>query len=110
MIIIYKDRKLEKNLTNPAKTVRQYGTRAKKVVQRLREIEASANLSVLMTLPAANCHQLKGGRAGEFAVDISGNWRMIFEINHEPIPEKEDGGIDTDSVTSIKILEITDYH
>ena len=110
MQVAYKSGKLEKTLTNPAKTFREYGTRAKKVIQRLREIESSANLSVLMKIPAANCHPLSGSRAGEFAVNVSGNRRMIFEIHQEPIPLKGDGGTDTDSVTSVKILEIKDYH
>ncbi len=110
MQINYKTRKLEKNLTDPTKTLKEYGNRSKKIIQRLQELEASANLSVLKTLPAANCHQLSGDRAGEFAVDISGNWRMTFEINQEPVPTKDDGGIDTDNVTAVTILDITDYH
>lgn len=110
MEIAYKSVKLGKTLTDPSKTSKEYGTRAKKIIQRLREIESSANLSVLMKLPAANCHQLSGDRAGEFAVDISGNWRIIFGINQEPMPKKDDGGINTDKVTYVKILEIKDYH
>ena len=30
--------------------------------------------------------------------------------NHEPVPRKDDGGIDLDKLTSIIIIEVVDYH
>ena len=35
---------------------------------------------------------------------------MILEPDHDPIPRKDDGGMDCDQITAIKILELTDYH
>jgi len=110
MVIKYKTRKLEKSLIDPKEMNKTYGTRAKKVNQRLKEITASATLTVLKTIPAANCHQLSADRDDQYAVDISANYRMILEIDHDPIPRKDDGGIDSDQITAITILEITDYH
>jgi len=63
-----------------------------------------------MQIPAANCHALSGRRAGEWAVDISLNHRIIFEINHDFIPKKENGEIETIKVTEIRIINTTDYH
>ena len=110
MEIKYKSNKLEKNLTIPREISRIYGNMAKLVNQRMKELLASRNLFVLGTLPGPNCHELKGKRMGELAVDISGNWRLIFEPNHDPLPLKADGGLDWQQVTSIKIIEVTDYH
>jgi toxin HigB-1 len=31
-----------------------------------------------MRLPGLNLHQLSGDRAGEWAVSVSGNWRVTF--------------------------------
>jgi proteic killer suppression protein len=31
-----------------------------------------------MNLPAYRLHQLKGGRRGQWAVSVSGNWRLVF--------------------------------
>ncbi len=46
-----------------------------------------------------------------FAVDISGNHRIIFKPDHNPPPEKEDGGLDWSRVTDITIIAIgEDYH
>ncbi|KAF0153574.1 MAG: proteic killer suppression protein [Ignavibacteria bacterium] len=110
MQISYKTRKLEKSLTDPKEISKTYGVMAKKVNQRMKDLLAAATLSVMQTLPAANCHELKGERTGELAVDISGNWRIIFEPAHDLIPVKADGGLDWNSVTQIRILEVVDYH
>jgi proteic killer suppression protein len=83
---------------------------AKKVNQRMMELRAAANLQVMKTIPAANCHELKGDRQGEFAVDISGNFRLIFEPDHSPVPRKADRSIDCIKVTDIMISDTRDYH
>ena len=65
----------------------------------------------MRNIPAANCHELEGNLKGKLAVDISGNHRIIFEPNYNPIPEKDNGGLDWSKVSEILILEIgEDYH
>lgn len=110
MQITYKSRKLETSLTDAKTTVAIYGTRAKKVNQRMKELNAAATLEVMNSIPAANCHPLKGSRSNQFAVVISGNWRIIFEPDHNPIPAKEDGSVDLSAITKITVLEVRDYH
>ncbi len=111
MNIIYKRNKLEKSVATPKDIIKNYGTRAKLINQRLQELRAAATLEVMRTLPKANCHELSGNRKGTFAVDISANHRIIFEPDHDPTPTKDDGGIDWSKVTDIVILEIgEDYH
>ena len=110
MEISYKSKKLEKSLTEPREISKSYGVMAKKVNQRMKDLSAASTLAVMTTLPAANCHELHGTREGSLAVDISGNWRIIFEPDHDPNPTKNDGGLNWDLVTQIKILEVTDYH
>ena len=110
MLILYKSRKLEKSLTEPKELSKTYGVMAKKVNQRMKELQAAKSLLIIRTIPAANCHELKGDRVGQLAVDISGNWRMIFEADHNPIPVKDDGGLNWEAVSNIRILEVEDYH
>jgi len=55
-------------------------------------------------------HELSHDRKGQFAVDITGNYRLVFEPNNNPIPLKKDGGLDLNRITKIKILEVEDYH
>jgi plasmid maintenance system killer protein len=108
--ISYKSRKLEKQLTDPKEMSKSFGQLARKVNQRLKDLTDADNLGIMRTIPAARCHELTGNRKGKLAVDISGNYRMIFEPNHHPIPNKDDGGLNWEEVTKIQINEIEDYH
>ncbi len=110
MEIDYGNNKLRKQLSNASEIKKAFGISAKKISLRLDEIQASPNLAGLMQIPAANCHPLSGNRSGEWALDISGNHRMIFEISHDPVPLNDDGSVFTIMVTSIRIVETTDYH
>jgi proteic killer suppression protein len=52
-------------------------------VMRLRQILAlleTAETSEDMDLPGLNLHELKGKRKGTWAVKVSGNWRVTFEL------------------------------
>lgn len=110
MELSYRTRKLEKQLTDPRLLVKSFGELARKVNQRMKELSDAENLAILRTIPATGCHELKGDRKGELAVTISGNYRLIFEPVDDPIPRKNDGGLDWEKVTYIQINEIEDYH
>jgi proteic killer suppression protein len=111
MTITFKSNKLQKQLTIAKEIQKAFGVNAKRVAKRMDELQAADNLLILQSIPAANCHPLSGNRNGEWAVDISANHRLIFEIENDPIPVKDDGGINTILVTDIKIIEAQeDYH
>ena len=110
MNLAYKNNKLQKSLTDAREIQKSYGTMARKVAQRMEQFLAAPNLAILMALQGANCHPLKGDRNGEWVVNISGNYRLIFEINQNPIPANEDGSINTNLVTDIRIMGKDDYH
>jgi len=110
MKIEYQKNKLKKQLSSATEIKKNFGVNAKRVSSRLDDLTSSPNLSVLIQIPAANCHQLSGSRKGEWALNISANHRMIFEVINNPLPKNEDGSIDTVQVTDICILEIVDYH
>lgn len=110
MKINYKNRKLEKQLTDPNEMVKSFGQLARQLNQRLKDLAAAENLGIMRTILAARCHELKGDRKGQLAVNVSSNYRMIFEPNHDPLPKKEDGGLNWEEVTHIQINEIEDYH
>jgi plasmid maintenance system killer protein len=111
MEIHYQSKKLEKQLTTSTGRQKAFGTRAKRLSQRITEIEASPNLAVLMQIPAANCHALEGDRGGDWALDITGNWRLIFDLGNCELPRKEeDGEIDYSKIAKLIINNIEDYH
>ena len=86
------------------------GKLARKVNQWLKDLKDADNLAIMRTIPAARCHELTGGRKGELALDVSGNYRMIFESLHDPLPQKDVGGLNWEEVTKIQMNEIEDYH
>jgi plasmid maintenance system killer protein len=108
--ISYKSRKLEKQLTDPKEMSKSFGKLARKVNQRLKDLTDADNLAIMRTIPAARCHELSGDRKDELAVDVSGNYRMIFEPGNDPVPKKGDGGLNWEEVTKIQINKIEDYH
>lgn len=110
MEIDYRKNKLRKQCSDASEIKKAFGVNAKRVSSRLDEIRSSPNLAVLIQIPAANCHPLTGNRAGEWAVDVSANFRLIFEIADDPVPKAADGSIDTLLVTKVFIIEIEDYH
>lgn len=110
MEISYKSRKLEKQLTDLKELNKSFGQLARKVNQRIKDLTEANNLAIMRSLPAARCHELTGKHKGEFAVDVSGNYRLIFQPNHNPIPRKNDGGMNWEEITKIQITRIEDYH
>jgi toxin HigB-1 len=52
-------------------------------VKRLRAVLAALETAFVpsdMALPGARLHPLRGDRAGQWSVTISGNWRVVFEF------------------------------
>lgn len=108
--ISWANRRLEKSCSDDGQGTRRWGTEQWKVLKvRLASLRAAPTLADMRGVPG-NCHALSTDRAGEFAVDLRGPYRLIFEPDHDPVPRLEDGGIDTAQVTDIRIKEVDDYH
>lgn len=110
MGINYKTKKLKKILTDERKLLSEFGQRAKKINQRLNEIKSADDLRMLGELPQLRLHPYKGKREGEWSIDIKDNWRLIFTLDHDPIPTLDDGGVDLTKITIIKIESVEDPH
>ena len=54
--------------------------------------------------------ELHKKRKGQHAVDLVHPYRLILQPNHDPLPRGKDGSLDTEQVTAITIIEVTDYH
>jgi len=61
----------------------QFGPRLERMLDRL---DASVRPGD-MDLPGYRFHPLKGERAGECAVSVSGNWRITFKFDGEDATE-----------------------
>src|SRR5690554_6817712 len=104
---------MKKIASDYSKLQKVYGKHAKKIAMRLQQLSAAYSLQIYAQLdPLARLHQLTGDRDGPFAVEITGNFRLIFEIANTPIPRTDEGEeIDRSRVTKIKVIELSeDYH
>jgi len=111
MEIDFKTHKLEKTFVTAGKLGRLYGKRMEKIISsRLAILSVAYDLSEVPPHPPVRRHQLTGTRREQFAVDLVHPYRLIFEANHDPVPRKEDGGINLKQVIRIRILEVVDYH
>ena len=110
MDLSFASNKLARELADEEAMRKAYGDRAKRLKLRLDLLVATACLDDVPPVPPTRRHELTGGWAGHYAVDVTGNWRLIFRPNHDPVPRTEQGGVDLKSVTAIEIVSIEDYH
>ncbi|WOG30121.1 type II toxin-antitoxin system RelE/ParE family toxin [Endozoicomonas sp. 8E] len=81
MIVKFRNKKLEKCFLQHKQAVREFGDPvARRYIMRIKLIQAAKNLDDLMALPSLKCHPLKGDRKGQYAVKLTGFYRLIFTI------------------------------
>jgi plasmid maintenance system killer protein len=108
VIILFKTKKLKKSCSDDAKALKEFGkSRARKIRQRLDDLDAADNLQEMTLLPG-RFHALKGNRAGQLSLDLDGPYRLIFEAIH---PDgKSESAAEWVDVTAVRILSIEDTH
>ena len=98
LIVTYKSKSLEKICTDFSEAVRKYGIKiAEKIHLRINEISAAINIEMMIQSHVGRCHRLTGNRNGQYSVDLTQPYRLIFTV--------KDG-----EVQIAKIIEIVDYH
>lgn len=106
----WSNKKFEKACTDDRAGAKRWGVDNWRLLQRrLVGLDAAPTLADMSGAPG-NCHALGADRAGAFAVDLWGPYRLVFTPDHDPVPRLEDGGIDRTQVTHIKIEEVVNYH
>ena len=110
MDISFASNRLKKQMENARAMDKAYGQLAKRLRLRMDLLRSAHCLANVSSEPPPRRHQLTGKRDGQFAVDLNGNWRLVFRPDHDPLPVLPDGGIDIGAVTAICIIEVTDYH
>lgn len=80
---------------------------SRKLRGRLEDLANAANVT---ELAAGRPHPLKGDRAGQFALDLQGARRLVFEPADSPIPRRDDDSIVWEQVTKVRIVFLGDYH
>jgi toxin HigB-1 len=108
MEITFSDHKLQKLCEQLKIANKKLGKDcARKLRSRLADLEAATSVQDLV---AGRPHPLKGDRIGQFALDLQGGKRLVFESANDPIPYQEDGSIYWAQVTAVRIVFVGDYH
>lgn len=82
MKVEFRKKKLEKCFKQQKHAVKEFGDQvARKYIQRIEIIKSVANLDDLMGLPGLRCHPLKGKRQDQYAVKLTGFYRLIFTVD-----------------------------
>jgi len=109
--IKYKSRKLQKACLQQRKGDAEWGlVQAKRMRQRIKELQACESLADMFLFPGARFHALHHNREGQFAVDLQHPYRLILEPLGDPLAYRPDGGLDLTRITAVRIIEVEDYH
>ena len=114
MDISFKNTKLEKSFNEGSKLESKHGTKRAKLIRlRMKALRAAESLMDFWPPKSGpeRCHELtEGKRSGQLSVDLDFPYRLIFIPDHDPIPTKEDGGLDWSQVSVIKIRSVENTH
>jgi len=113
MEITFANKKLMKQMNDSREMVKVHGSkRAKKLQIVLTQLHAAPNLGMFAPpySPPHRCHELTGNRKGQLSVDLDHPYRLILKPDHEPMPQRDEGGLDWQAVTKIKIIGVVDTH
>lgn len=80
----FRNKKLEKCYQKSKDAIREFRPEvARRYIERINIIKHTKNIDELKKLPALRCHSLKGNRAGQWAVNLTGFYRLIFTLEGE---------------------------
>jgi proteic killer suppression protein len=86
MEIQFRTRELQKQYENSRAAQKAYGEKvARKYVLRINTIKQARDIEELERLPVLRCHQLKGDRQGQWAINLTGFFRLIFTLTGEQL-------------------------
>lgn len=113
MDVSFANRRLARQLSEERRLRKEHGERrARLLMRRLLVLRAAVNLAVFW--PPFNgperCHELSGNRKGQLSMDLDHPYRLILSPEHEPIPRTNDGGLDWEKVTAVRIVAVEDTH
>lgn len=108
MDIDFADNDLERLCSVEREQKKRLGaTGSRKLRARLADLMA---VSCVSELVAGRPHPLIRDRTGQFAVDLDGARRLVFEPAADPAPRRDNGVVAWERVTAVRILYIGDYH
>jgi proteic killer suppression protein len=82
--IEFRTKKLRRHYEQGSMAVRAYGPQVgRRYIGRINIIKAARSIEELEAMPALDCHPFKGDRQGQWAIALTGFWRLIFTLKGE---------------------------
>lgn len=86
MEIEFRKKKLRKQYEQSAEAQKAYGQPVgRRYIQRINLLKSAPTFDAVCALPGLDCHPLKGDREGQWAVKLTGFWRLIFTRKGEEL-------------------------
>ena len=86
MRLEFADRSLRERSVNVALAERSWGVPvARKYVVRLSQLKSAPSRADLMALRALRLHPLRGGREGQWAIDLHSRWRLVVSFDADTV-------------------------
>lgn len=96
--ISYRTAQLRKVCEDAEVATKKYGPEmAEKIQLRIMQILAATSVEMLVQHHVGRCHTLQGSRKGQYAMDLTHPYRLVFEKRN-------------DKIVAVEIMEIIDYH
>ena len=84
MIIKFRNNTLRKNYEDVNEGSREWGHQvARSYVKRIDQIEAMPTFHGLFSISSLRLHPLKGNRQGQYALTLTGRYRLIIERDED---------------------------
>ena len=81
MEIRFRKVKLKKQYDDYRQAEKAYGVQVgRRYIQRINIVKNSASINDLIKIEALSCHRLKGDRKGQWALKLTGFYRLIFTL------------------------------
>ena len=82
MEIRFKTKRLEKQYMSINEAIKVYGQQvAKKYIMRINILQSANSFEDLYSIPMLKFHPLTGNRKGEYAISLTGYYRLIITKN-----------------------------
>lgn len=96
--VSFRSKKLENCFRESNKAFQAFGKEVgTKYIERVNILMSAPNLETLIKAPGLRCHPLKGNRKEQWAINLTGRWRLIFMFLN-------------DQMTVVRIEEVSNHY
>ncbi len=82
MEVAFRSNKMRRCYEDSAQAIRTWGAEVgRRYIRRVATLYEMRDFSEVFRQPSWRTHPLKGGRAGQYAINLTGQWRLIVTMS-----------------------------